>query len=166
MRIQLIAFDVDGVLTDGKIHYTSQGHEIKSFHVRDGHAMKLAQRAGLQVALITGRRSDMVAVRAEELGISHVYQGVKEKVVALGELLATTGLEPDQICYLGDDVVDIPLIRRVGLGCAVADAPEEVRQAADLITDASGGMGAGREVIVLILKAKGLWDGVMERYLV
>ena len=164
-HVELIAFDVDGVLTDGRISYTSAGQEIKSFHVRDGHAIKMAQRAGIQVALITGRESSMVDARAKELEIRHVYQRARDKVVVLDELLAATGLRREQIAFLGDDVVDLPVIIKVGLGCAVADAPEEVRERADLVTDAPGGKGAARELIVLILKARGLWDGVLERYL-
>ncbi len=164
-EIELIAFDVDGVLTDGRIGYDSAGNEIKYFHVRDGHAIKMAHRAGVRIALITGRSSPMVDLRAAELGIEHVYQGAKDKVASLNRLLSATDLNAAQVAYLGDDVVDIPVIVQVGLGCSVGDAPEEVREIADYITNASGGMGAARELIVFILKAKGLWEGLMERYL-
>jgi 3-deoxy-D-manno-octulosonate 8-phosphate phosphatase (KDO 8-P phosphatase) len=160
-EIELIAFDVDGVLTDGRIGYDSAGNEIKYFHVRDGHAIKMAHRAGVRIALITGRSSPMVDLRAAELGIEHVYQGAKDKVASLNRLLSATDLNAAQVAYL----VDIPVIVQVGLGCSVGDAPEEVREIADYITNASGGMGAARELIVFILKSKGLWEGLMERYL-
>ncbi|TNF48646.1 phenylphosphate carboxylase subunit delta [bacterium] len=163
-NVKLIAFDVDGVLTDGRIFYTSSGEEIKSFNVRDGHAIKLAIRAGVEISLITGRTSHMVKLRAEELGIEHFYQGAKDKIPVLETLLAKLDLDPSQVAYLGDDVVDLPVILRVGLGCAVADAPEEVKERADVVMDSRGGEGAARDLIVFILKAQGLWDGLMEKY--
>ncbi len=164
-EIKLIAFDVDGVLTDGRIGYTSSGEEIKSFNVRDGHAIKLAIRAGLEVALITGRTSPMVEFRAQELGIKHLYQGAGDKISVLEKLLSKLDLAPHQIAYLGDDVVDLQVIIRVGLGCAVADAPEEVRERAAMVIGSRGGEGAARDLIVFILKAQDLWDGLMERYI-
>ena len=163
-RVKLIAFDVDGVLTDGRITYTSDGAEIKSFHVRDGHAMKMALRAGLDMAIITGRSSPMVETRASELGISRVYQFAKDKVKALEALVSDSGVSPSEMAYLGDDVVDLPVILRVGLGCAVADAPPEVTSRAALVTEAEGGCGAARELIVFILMAQGKWEGIMEKY--
>lgn len=163
--VKLIAFDVDGVLTDGRISYTSSGEEIKTFHVRDGHGIKLAIRAGIDIALITGRSSPVVEKRARELGIKHVYQGIKDKLPVLEELLSSLDLYPEEIAYLGDDVVDLPVILRVGLGCAVADAPGEVRDRARMVTESRGGDGAAREMIVFILKAQALWEGLMEKYL-
>lgn len=164
-KVRLVAFDVDGVLTDGKVSFTSSGDEIKSFNVRDGHAIKLAQRAGLTVAFITGRTSGIVDIRARELGVKHVFQGRKDKVAALNSILSTLGLEYFQVAYMGDDLVDLPVMLKVGLGCAVADAPSEVRERAAIVFDSPGGRGAARELIVFILKAQDLWDSTLKRYL-
>ena len=164
-KIKLIAFDVDGVLTDGRITYTSSGEELKSFNVRDGHAIKLAIRAGLDIAVITGRKSPMVARRCDELGIKLFFQGIKDKNVSLDEVMERTGLSVHEIAYMGDDVVDLPVMLKVGLGCSPSDAAGEVLQHTDLITEASGGRGAARELIFLILQAKGLLDGLMSRYI-
>ncbi|MBN2719869.1 MAG: HAD-IIIA family hydrolase [Proteobacteria bacterium] len=164
-RIRLIALDVDGVLTDGKITLTSSGEEIKSFHVRDGHAVKLANRAGLTVALITGRESPIVDQRARELGIALVFQGALRKKEALEILLLKTGFSADQIAYMGDDLVDLPVLGAVGLACAPSDADPEVLARVPLITHARGGEGAVREMIQFILSAQGLWEEVMARYL-
>ena len=165
-NIRIIAFDVDGVLTDGSIIFTSSGDEIKTFHVRDGHAIKLAIRVGIRIALITGRKSPMVTRRAEELGIDLVIQGASDKANSLDKLLAETGGKPHEVAFLGDDIVGLPVIKRVGLGGCVADAVSEVKGEATVITEAAGGKGAAREFIVLILKAKGLWDGVVDKYMV
>ena len=164
-KIRLIAFDVDGVLTDGRITYTASGEEIKSFNVRDGHAIKLAKRAGLATGIITGRTSSMVEFRARELGMDYLYQGAKDKVQAMDALLEESGLTSEQVAYLGDDIVDIPVIRRAGLGCAVADAPREVKAWTDIVLESAGGDGAARELVVLILMAQDLWEGVLERYI-
>jgi YrbI family 3-deoxy-D-manno-octulosonate 8-phosphate phosphatase len=164
-KIKLIAFDVDGVLTDGKISYTSSGEEIKSFNVRDGHAIKMALRAELTIAVITGRESPIVQRRCEELGIKLLYQGIKDKKLSLGDIMHRTGFEASEISFVGDDIVDLPVMMSVGLGCSPSDAAEEVRQRSDLVTRAPGGNGAARELILLVLKAQGLYDKVMERYL-
>ena len=164
-KIKLLVLDVDGVLTDGRITYTSGGEEIKSFNVRDGHAIKLAMRAGLDVAIITGRESSIVSRRAEELGINFVYQGAVDKMQALKAIIFESGIEAQQIAYMGDDVVDIPVLRSAGLSCAPADAPAEVLERAVFVADAKGGKGAGRELIFFILEKQGLLDGLMERYL-
>ena len=164
-KIKLIAFDVDGVLTDGSITYLSTGEEIKSFNVRDGHAIKLAFRAGLAVAVITGRESPMVLRRCDELGVELVFQGIKDKREALGAVMERTGLKADEIAYMGDDVVDLPVMRSVGLGCSPSDAAPEVLQRSDLVTRASGGRGAARELVFFILQTQGLLKGLMERYL-
>lgn len=164
-KIKLIAFDVDGVLTDGKISYTSSGEEIKSFNVRDGHAIKMAFRAGFAVAVITGRKSSIVQRRCEELGIELIYQGIKDKHLALGDIMESTGYEVSHIAFMGDDVVDLPVMMAVGLGCSPADAAQEVRQRSDMVTTAPGGNGAARELILFVLKAQGLYDKVMEHYL-
>ena len=163
-EIKLIIFDVDGVLTDGKITYSSSGEELKSFHVRDGHAIKMAFRAGLGVAVITGRQSPIVERRCGELGIEMLYQGIKDKHIAIGEILQRTGLTASQVACMGDDVVDLRLMTIAGLGCCPSDAAREVRQRADLVTSAPGGQGAARELIFFILQAQGLLEGLMERY--
>jgi YrbI family 3-deoxy-D-manno-octulosonate 8-phosphate phosphatase len=164
-KIKLIAFDVDGVLTDGKISYTSSGEEIKSFNVRDGHAIKMAARAGLTVAVITGRESPIVLRRCQELGIELLYQGIRDKHLTLGDIMERTGYAASEIAFMGDDVVDLPVMLSVGLGCSPSDAAEEVRERSELVTRAPGGNGAARELILLVLKAQGLYDKVMERYL-
>ncbi len=163
-KIRLLLFDVDGVLTDGKITFGSGDLEIKSFDVRDGHGIKIAMRSGLEVALVTGRTSEVVPKRARDLEISRVYQGVWDKKPVLAELMESLNLQPDEVAVIGDDVVDIPLLRRVGVGFAVADAPEEVRMAADYVTARRGGRGAAREMVEVILKAQGKWDRALARY--
>ncbi|MFC1836612.1 KdsC family phosphatase, partial [Thermodesulfobacteriota bacterium] len=163
-KIRLIIFDVDGILTDGRITFGSGDLEIKSFDVRDGHGIKLAKRRGLEVALVTGRRSEIVPRRAEDLGISIVYQRILDKKVVLSELLEKLNLEPEQVAAIGDDVVDIPVFRRVGVGITVPEAPLEVRREADYITSRTGGRGAAREVVEMILKAQGKWDSALARY--
>ncbi len=164
-KIKLIAFDVDGVLTDGKISYSSSGEEIKSFNVRDGHAIKMAARAGLTVAVITGRESPIVQRRCQELGIELLYQGIKDKQLSLGDIMERTGFAASEITFMGDDIVDLPVMMLVGLGCSPSDAAEEVRERSDLVTRAPGGNGAARELVLIILQAQGLLDGLMARYL-
>jgi YrbI family 3-deoxy-D-manno-octulosonate 8-phosphate phosphatase len=163
-KIRLIIFDVDGVLTDGGIIFGTNKLEIKSFHVRDGHGIKIAKRCGLELAIITGRTSDVVQRRAQDLGVPKVYQGVWDKKPVLEELLKEYALKPEQVAVVGDDVVDIPLFRRVGIGFSVPEAPEEVRREAGYVTRHRGGSGAAREVIEMILKAQGKWDGALARY--
>jgi YrbI family 3-deoxy-D-manno-octulosonate 8-phosphate phosphatase len=163
-KIHLLLFDVDGVLTDGRITFGSGDLEIKSFHVRDGHGIKIAMRSGLEVALVTGRTSEAVGKRARDLEISRVYQGIWDKKPVLAELLESLDLQPEEVAVIGDDVVDIPLLRRVGVGFSVADAPEEVRLAADYVTTRRGGRGAAREMIEVILKAQGKWNSALARY--
>lgn len=163
-KIRLVIFDVDGVLTDGRITFGGIDLEIKSFDVRDGHGIKIAMRCGLEVAFVTGRTSTVVARRAEDLGISKVYQGVWDKRPVMAELMNDLKLEADQVAVIGDDVVDIPLLRRAGVGFTVPEAPLEVLREADFITRHRGGFGAAREMVEVILKAQGKWDGALERY--
>lgn len=163
-KIRLIIMDVDGVLTDGQIIYGTGGAEAKAFHVRDGAGVKIGQRAGLQFALISGRTSEIVERRAKELGIGDVYQGALFKLDAYGDLLRRRGLTDEGVAFIGDDLVDLPLLRRVGLAVAVADAAPEVKVQVHYVTALPGGRGAVREMIDLILKAQGLWDQVTERY--
>ena len=162
--IELILSDVDGVLTDGGIWYDNQGVELKAFHIRDGLGIKLWQRAGFKFGLLTARTSHIVKLRALELGIDLVRQGFENKLPAAQDILRELQLEPDQVCYIGDDLTDLPVIRHVGLGVAVADAVSEVRSAATYITKAAGGRGAVRELIELVLKGKNRWEDVIQKY--
>lgn len=164
-RLRFLVLDVDGVMTDGGICYTSAGEELKTFDVKDGAGMKYWVRAGHRSGIITGRASPMVERRAEELDIGFVAMNAKSKLPALDKMLADADVRPDEVAMIGDDLPDLPLIRRVGLGIAVADAVREVKDAAAWITDKKGGRGAVREVVELILKGQGRWDGIMERYL-
>jgi len=164
LPVRLMAFDVDGVLTDGRIIYQDDGSEIKAFDVQDGHGIKLLQRAGLEVALITGRSCRAVAHRAAGLGISRVYQGAIDKLEAYARLQAETGLRDEEIGFMGDDLIDIPLLRRVGFAVAVADAVSHVFPYAHYVTRSRGGYGAAREVCELILWVQGLWEKVTGRF--
>lgn len=163
-RIQLILSDVDGVLTSGGIAFDNQGVELKQFHIRDGLGIRLWQRAGYRFGLITGRSSQIVKLRAAELGIEIVRQGFEQKWHATEEIVQSLGLSLEQVCFIGDDLPDLPVIRRVGLGVAVADAAAEVRAAAHLVTVKPGGQGAVRELIETILKAQDRWGDVVEKY--
>ena len=163
--IELLVLDVDGVLTDGRVFIHSDGTESKGFSILDGHGIRMWQRAGLQVALLSGRASQATTRRARELEIAHVIQDAKSKLPALRELLEKLGLSPDQAAYVGDDVMDLPIVRYVGLGVAVANAVDELKEHADYVTARQGGDGAVREVIEHILKGSGRWAGLMERYL-
>ena len=163
-RIKLLILDVDGVLTDGSINYIDDGREFKSFNVKDGHGIKLLMRAGVEVALITARESNVVAIRAKDLGITDLYQGKKEKLGAYEDILEKKGLAAYETAYIGDDLIDLPVLRRVGFSAAVSDAVDEVKESVDYVTERAGGRAAVRELTDLILKAKGLWDTVTERY--
>ena len=163
-RIELILSDVDGVLTDGGIFFDNQGIELKKFHIRDGLGIKLWQRAGYKFGLLTARNSHIVKVRAAELGVDLVRQGFENKLPAALEVLRELGLQPDQVCYIGDDLTDLPVIRTVGLGVAVADAANEVRTSAGHVTKLAGGCGAVRELIETLLKAKSRWEDLIRRY--
>lgn len=165
-KIKLLLLDVDGVLTDGRITYDNDGGEIKSFDVKDGHGLKLLQRAGIEVGIITGRESKVVARRASELSIELVYQGVKDKLLPFNEILEKRGLSPEEVAYVGDDVVDLPVMRRVGFAATVADAIEDVKPFAALVTKRDGGRGAVREVCDFLLKESGRWTTVAGRYFV
>jgi len=154
-KIKLLLLDVDGVMTDGRIILDNQGNENKAFHVRDGHGIKLAQKAGITVGIITGRSSQVVDIRAKELGISEVHQGAKDKIAVYDSLVARYGVRDDEVAYIGDDVVDLDVLKRVGLAAAVADCDPSVRPYVDLVTRVPGGRGAVREVINLILKSRG-----------
>jgi 3-deoxy-D-manno-octulosonate 8-phosphate phosphatase (KDO 8-P phosphatase) len=163
-RIDVLVLDVDGVLTDGRIIIDDRGRESKHFNVRDGHGIKLLLKMGIEVVFLTGRKSRVVAHRAQDLGIKEVYQGARDKVMVFEGMILKRNMMADRVAYMGDDVVDIPLFRRVGLSIAVADACEEARQAAHYVTEKEGGKGAVREVCEMILRAKGKWDEIAKRY--
>ena len=163
-RIQLILSDVDGVLTNGGLLFDNEGVELKQFHIRDGLGIRLWQKAGFKFGLITGRTSQIVKRRAAELGIEFVRQGFEQKWPAAQEVMQSLGLSAEQVAFIGDDLPDLTVIRRVGLGVAVADAAPEVRAAAHFVTIAQGGQGAVRELIEKILKAQNRWDDMVEKY--
>ena len=152
--IRLVIFDVDGVLTDGHIHYSDDGSETKSFHVRDGYGLRQLVKSGVQVAIISGRDSPAVERRMQELGVQHVHQGCSDKIPVLDALLERLGCEPEQAAFVGDDSPDTAVMRKVGLGVAVADAHADVLACADWHTSLPGGRGAAREVCDLVLKAR------------
>jgi len=162
--IKMVIFDVDGVLTDGSILLDSVGVEMKRFHVQDGTGIKYLLRAGIKVAFLTGRQSAAVGFRAKELGVEDVCQGAKQKLPRYRALVERHGLGDDEVCYVGDDLPDVPVMRRVGLPVAVANARPEVIGAAKFVTRAAGGQGAAREVAEKILKDRGLWDSIIARY--
>ncbi len=162
--IKLLLCDVDGVLTDGKIIYDNKERELKAFNVKDGHGIKLLSRSGIEVGIITSRESEVVNRRAKDLGISIVYQKVLNKLEALEEILSQKVFSPEQIAYIGDDLVDIPILKRVGFSIAVADCIGELKDCVDYITKKKGGTGAVREVCDLILKTQGKWQDVTEKY--
>ncbi len=163
-KIRLLLLDVDGVLTDGRILFDNNGVETKAFDVRDGHGLKLLQRAGFRLGIITGRQSRVVEVRARELGIDILVQGVKDKMVPYREMLASLGLKDEEVAYVGDDLVDLPILRRVGFAATVADGYEEIKPLVHFVTTRPGGRGAVREVCDLLLKATGRWEEVTARY--
>lgn len=163
-QIKLIILDVDGVLTDGGIILDNKGNEFKSFHVRDGHGIKMLIRAGVTVAMITGRYSKVVERRARELGIKDIYQKCHDKRIAFRHLIEKYSLNPKEIAYIGDDIVDLPLLKISGFSVSVADADEEAKNASMMITKNKGGRGAVREVCDFILKAKGLWESIVDGY--
>lgn len=165
-RLRLLVMDMDGVLTNGGIFIHSDGSESKCFNVMDGHRIKMWQRAGLEAAILSGRKSMATTVRAGQLGIKWVLQDRKEKLPVFESLLAKTGFLPEEVVCIGDDLMDIPLIKRAGFGVAVANAANELKRVADYITSRNGGEGAVAEVIELILKNNGKWNGLMQRYLV
>jgi YrbI family 3-deoxy-D-manno-octulosonate 8-phosphate phosphatase len=162
--IQLILSDVDGVMTDGRVVFDNRGIEAKRFHVRDGLGVRLWQRAGYRFGLVTGRSSQIVRLRAAELGIDIVRQGIDDKLPAVLQIAAELDLGIEQVCYIGDDLPDVPLVRTVGLGIAVADAAEEVLRVAHHTTRLAGGRGAVRETVELILKTQNRWDDLIQGF--
>ena len=163
-RVDLLVMDVDGVLTGGQIIYPGSQGELKIFDVRDGQGLALAKRAGLRLAIITGRTSDAVQRRARELGVDVLMEGQNRKGAALVELMGKLRVKPGQVCYVGDDLMDLPAMLRAGFPVAVADAVEEVKEAASWVTSKPGGQGAVRELVEFVLKAKGLWTSLVQSY--
>ena len=163
--VRLVVFDVDGVLTDGGLFIGDDGQEYKAFNSKDGHGMTMLQHTGVQIAIITGRTSEVVKIRMAGLGVQHLYQGRREKLPAYDELKAVTGFTDNEIAYVGDDVVDLPVMRRVGLAIAVQDAHDLTKQHAHWITPSNGGRGAAREVCELIMNAQETLDSALNHYL-
>jgi 3-deoxy-D-manno-octulosonate 8-phosphate phosphatase (KDO 8-P phosphatase) len=162
--VRMLVFDVDGVLTDGSLFYDNQGQEYKAFNSRDGHGIKMLRASGVETGIITGRTSQIVLHRARNLGIAHIHQGAEDKLEALGNLLREAGLTAAQIAYMGDDVVDLPVLNRCGLAITVPDAPDEVKARCHVITRAAAGRGAAREACELIMRAQGTWAGQIALY--
>jgi 3-deoxy-D-manno-octulosonate 8-phosphate phosphatase (KDO 8-P phosphatase) len=163
--IRLVVFDVDGVLTDGALFIGDDGQEYKAFNSKDGHGMVMLQETGVQLAVITGRTSEVVRIRMEGLGVQHVFQGKRIKLPAYEELKQRTGLNDGQIAYVGDDVVDLPVMRRVGLAIAVQDAHPVAKRHAHWVTPSGGGRGAAREACELIMEAQGTLEKALGVYL-
>lgn len=165
-KIKMLITDVDGVLTNGNVIINSDGSESKSFSLLDGHGIKLWHRVGFRVGFISGRASEATTVRAKQLEIEYVEQGAKKKLPVFETMLSAAGVSADEVVYIGDDLLDLPLVKRAGFGVAVANAVGELKEDADYVTSVNGGSGAVREVIEYILKNTGKWPELMERYLV
>ena len=163
--IRLLALDVDGVLTDGGLYLSDSGEEFKRFNSLDGHGLKMLKATGVELAIITGRTSRCVELRAKNLGINHLFQGVENKWAAMQTLLAQLRHNPEEAAFMGDDVVDLPVMRRVGLGVTVPNAPQVVRDHAHYVSQREAGYGAVREVCELIMSAQGTLDGQLAPYL-
>jgi 3-deoxy-D-manno-octulosonate 8-phosphate phosphatase (KDO 8-P phosphatase) len=163
--LKLMIFDVDGIMTDGTLYYSERGEELKAFNIQDGHGIKMLKQYGVEVALITARRSRAVDLRAANLGIAHLYQGVEDKRGAYAALLGQLGLAAEQSGYMGDDLLDLPLITRCGFAATVAAAPEAVRKRAHYVARAAGGHGAVREVCEFILRAQGILERAIRAHL-
>lgn len=163
-QIRCVIFDVDGVLTDGRLYYDNHGNEFKAFHAHDGHGMKMLQSGGIPVAIITARQSELVRKRMDDLGIEHVFQDARDKLAAFETLLTRLGLAPEQVCYVGDDCLDLPVMRRCGLAVAVANAQPISKRYAHFVTQHKGGEGAAREVCELILEAQGKLESLLHHH--
>lgn len=164
-QIRLLAMDVDGVLTDGSLNIGAEGELFKAFNAKDGMGISLAMRNGLEIALITGRRSEIIHRRAEELGITLLYEGVKDKALQLKQIAAERGISLDEIAYMGDDLNDLPAMVQAGISFAPADAAKDVLKAVNAVASCNGGRGAVREIIELILEAQGKWENIGKAYM-
>jgi len=164
-RIRLAIFDVDGVLTDGRLYLSDSGEEMKAFDTQDGHGMKMLQACGVEIAIITGRTSRCVEMRAKNLGISLLFQGASDKLLVYRDLMASLGLDPAETAYMGDDLIDLPVLRRCGFALAVPDAPDIVRQHAHYVTRKRGGRGAVREACEFLMRMQDKFDEQLAGYL-
>ena len=162
-KVRLLILDVDGVMTKGELLYSGNGEECKAFNVRDGLGIKMVLREGIKVAIISGRRSRAVDLRADDLGIEDVYQGVRDKVAVFEEIARKHAIKREQAGFIGDDLADIPLLLKVGFAVGVADAVEEVKERVDFVTTCPGGHGAVRELCELLLKSQGKWEKQLQR---
>lgn len=163
-HIKILIMDVDGVMTDGRIIINDDGRETKNFDVRDGHGIKLVQRYGIEVALLTGRQSEVVKHRANELGITEVHQKIFNKKEVFVEILQKNNLNADQAAFIGDDIIDIPVLKEAGFSATVADAIDIVKKTVDYVTKNKGGRGAVREVCEMLLQAQGRWPEIAAKY--
>lgn len=163
--IKLLILDIDGVLTDGSVIYNDDGLETKAFNVKDGLGIRLLMEAGIHICIATGRRSQALLHRCKDLGVEHIFDGVSDKAAILDLILDRTGVSAAEVAFMGDDLPDLPLMQRVGLSIAVADAAAIVRENAAMVTAAQGGQGAVREVSEALLKAQGLWENILKRFL-
>ncbi len=163
-KIKMLILDVDGVMTDGRIIMDDEGHQLKNFDVRDGHGLKIIQRYGIKIAILTGRKSEVVNHRAIDLEINDVYQGALNKKEVFKEILLKHNLAASTVAFMGDDIIDIPVLRQVGFSVAVADAVDVVKKNVDYVTKKKGGHGAVREICEMILQAQGKWPEIAEKY--
>lgn len=165
-QVSLLLLDVDGVLTDGRVNYTDSGEEVKSFSIKDGMGLYLLMANGIKVGIVTGRKaSGALLHRCKNQKIDLIFDNIHDKAAAVADIASQTGIAPGSMAFVGDDLIDLPAMTRVGVAVAVADAAPEVRERADMVTQACGGHGAVREVCEAILKARGLWDKVMAQFL-
>ncbi|MCB2180784.1 MAG: HAD-IIIA family hydrolase [Desulfobulbaceae bacterium] len=164
-EVKLLLLDVDGILTDGSISYTDEGIEVKTFSARDGFGINILRKAGVEVGLITARSSKALERRVEDLKLTHVYQGKRRKIVVFEQIIDELGLSPQEVAYMGDDWLDLALLRRVGFAATAADATPEVKEVVDYVARRNGGQGAVREICELIIDAKGLYENLLKQYL-
>jgi len=164
-KIKLLILDVDGVMTNNQLHYSDDGYEMKSFYTRDGHGMVMVQQSNVEIAIITGRKSPLVTKRMTDLKIKHVHQGVPDKLPTFLKLVEDLNISLDEIAYIGDDILDLPILTRVGLAATPADGEMEVKSRVDYVSDFEGGRGCVREMCELIMKSQGSWQKQMDFYL-
>lgn len=164
-KIKLLILDVDGVMTNNRLYYLDDGQEIKSFYTRDGHGMVMLQKSGVEIGIITGRKSELVKKRMQDLKVKHVYQGVPDKLPTFLQLVESLAISLDEIAYIGDDILDLPILTRVGLAVCPQDADKEVKPRVDWVSDFNGGQGCVREICELLLKSQGLWQAHLDFYL-
>jgi len=164
-KIKLLILDVDGVMTDNKLYYQDNGEEIKTFYTRDGHGMVMLQKSGIEIAIITGRKSKLVSKRMADLKVKHVHQGVPDKLPTFMSMAEDLSLNLEEVAYIGDDILDLPILKRVGLAVCPRDADKEVKPRVDLISEFNGGQGCVREICELLMKSQDLWQQHMDFYL-